>query len=145
MLGKVGPATLCWDRGVRTIVLIDEDPGVLFWLGRILNEAGFNPLPARSCRHAARLLRQCKAAVDMVILNPALPGSSGFADLVRRQSPEAKIVALLDGQAETAGLPRVDSSCRKPRPEELNAAARELEATAEWLRVVGGMLPGRTQ
>ena len=41
-----------------SILLIDSDLGLLFWLGRILDHAGYQAFPARSvhvCNHQALL------------------------------------------------------------------------------------------
>jgi hypothetical protein len=57
-----------------TVLIIDNDLGFMFWLGQILNEAGYAVLPAKSASEAVELMSENNIEADLLIINPSLPG-----------------------------------------------------------------------
>ncbi len=88
-----------------TVLIIDSDLGLVFWLGRVLDQQGYETLPAKSVHDSQRLLNELQVSADVVILNAALPGATDFAVNLRREHNRVKIVMLIsDGYAPIATL-----------------------------------------
>jgi len=117
---------------VKTILLIDHDLGVLFWLGRILDEAGFRAFPAKNCSDAETLLREYGLEVDLFVVNPALPDALGFVLALRRSDSKAKLVSLLGEDDEDAMLPNADGVYRKSVADEMQAV--------KWVALIQSVL-----
>ena len=58
----------------KTILITDRDLGFVFWLGQLLDDAGYQALPARSSVDAIALQNQFHLKIDLLILNPSLVG-----------------------------------------------------------------------
>lgn len=95
-----------------TALILDPDIGFAFWLGRGLDQAGYETFPARSVADASALLNELRIGVDLLIVNPALPDTAAFIEAVRRFSQSVRVVAF---RGESLGTDtRVDVSCRRP-------------------------------
>jgi len=114
---------------MKTILIIDDDLGFVFWLGRVLAHGGYEVLPAKGFSDASTLLSDLNAEVDLLIVNPSLPGAADFVNALRRSRPNAKIVFALDDDQPAGQIQNADIIARKLLPED--AAAATL-----WLRVV---------
>ena len=68
---------------VKTIFIVNGDLGFVFWLGRLLNEAGYQVWPARNGDDAAALMQELGAELDLLVIDPGLPGASRFIELQR--------------------------------------------------------------
>ena len=100
---------------MKTVLIIDSDLGFVFWLGRILADAGCQPLPARDASEAGALLGQLNAEIDLLILNPSLTGADDFANALRRLRQNVKILAALsDADQSAAQVQGADIIARKP-------------------------------
>jgi len=119
---------------VKKILLIDDDLGVLFWLGETLVKAGLCALPATSCRHAEELLGRYGLSMDLVLVNPQLPGAAGLVFSLRRTTPQPKVIALIEDYDEVPMIPHADGFYRRPRPDELEEGAEQLRALLGVLR-----------
>jgi hypothetical protein len=80
---------------VRTIFIIEPDLGFILWLGRVLDNKGYRALPAKSVSDGAFLIDQFRPEIDVLIVNPSLPGVCAFIDRVRR-SHGAKVIAVCE-------------------------------------------------
>ena len=107
---------------MKTVLIIDSDLGFVFWLGRILADAGCQPLAARDASEAGALLGQLNAEIDLLILNPSLAGADDFANALRRSRRNVRIlVALSDADQPAGQVQSADIVARKPR--QLDGAA----------------------
>jgi len=111
------------------ILLIDRDLGFLFWLGRVLDQGGFEAFPAKSIPDAETLIREFHLIVGMLIVNGALPGTQEFIAKVRQANTDLKVIALLEPGQLTIVPPGVNAVCHKPL--EIHSASKIL-----WLRTV---------
>lgn len=111
------------------ILLIDRDLGFLFWLGRVLDQGGFEAFPAKSIPDAEALIAEFHLTVGLLILNCALSGAHEFISNMRRSSKDLKAIALLDPGQLNVVPPGVDAVCHKPT--EIHAASKII-----WLRTV---------
>lgn len=94
------------------ILLVDSDLGFTFWLGQLLDQAGYEAFPAKSVADAIQLLDQLKFQIDLLVLNPALEGAASFASVLRQSQPHIKIVAVHDPEL-TGHWPEMDASHAK--------------------------------
>jgi DNA-binding NarL/FixJ family response regulator len=114
---------------MKTILIIDDDLGFVFWLGPVLAHAGYEVLPAKGFSDASTLLSELNAKIDLLIVNPSLPGVADFVSALRRSRPNAKILFALDNDQPAGPIQNADIIARKLLQQD--AAAATL-----WLRVV---------
>src|SRR5258708_6666649 len=62
--------------GGPTILIVDDDLGFVCWLGEIVTEAGYQAVPALDSLQAAALVNELNLQIDLVVMNPGLPGVS---------------------------------------------------------------------
>lgn len=110
---------------MTNILLVDSDLGFTFWLGQLLDEAGYEAFPAKSVADAIQLLDQLKFQIDLLVLNPILDGASSFAAVLRHSQPQVKIVAVHDPEVFGQWL-EMDAS--RPKTHRSDDVAR-----TEWL------------
>jgi DNA-binding response OmpR family regulator len=90
---------------VKTILIVDTDLGFVFWLGRILDNAGFEALPAKTVADAANLLSWLSVRLDLLVINPSCSHTIAFVE-ERRSDGLLKIIGIHDGEShdEVAGI-----------------------------------------
>jgi len=124
-------------KAAKTVLIVDEDLGFVFWLGRLLNETGYQAWPARSGDEAAALLNEIGVAVDLLVINPNTAGAAAFVEDQRRFA-DFKTIAIhppdvplqVEDDAPFAGI---DADLAKPgRPNDL--------AAFEWMGVIDSLL-----
>ena len=99
---------------MKTVLVVDSDVGFVFWLGHGLDQNRYAVLPAASVPNARTLLDELGNAVDLVVVNPALPDAADFVGTLRGRNPRLKIVLVNDAAAEPAVIPSFDLQCQKP-------------------------------
>lgn len=120
---------------MKTALIVDPELGFGFWLARGLDQAGYQSYPSKSVAAAFALLDELRIAVDLLVLNPALPEAGEFIESLRRSNEHLKVVALMGDQARFPALTaRVDLCCRKPRQGD------DLKRR-EWIAHVEELLP----
>jgi DNA-binding response OmpR family regulator len=113
---------------LRTVLIVDTDLGFVFWLGKILSEAGYQSIPATNVSDALTMIATLELQPDLSVLNPSVPGADLF---IERQRPsKRKIVAI--GDAETSNI-AVDGYKRKP-------SRADEQAKSDWLDFITGVL-----
>ena len=119
---------------MKTILIIDDDLGFVFWLGRVLGDAGYQALPAKGFLEANALLSELNTEIDLLIANPSLAGAADFVSALRRSRPNARVLAVLGEKDQKVGqIQDTDVIARKPlKPD---AAAATL-----WVRMVEQIL-----
>ena len=116
---------------MKTVLIVDDDLGFLFWLGHALGAAGFESLPATSVEDARRLLEELRVPLDLLIANPALPRIPAFVTAVHSSQAYLKVISL--AAPGDARLGRVDAYCAKP-------AVPDEDARVAWLAIVRSVL-----
>jgi len=89
---------MCIPTRVKTILIVDEDLGFAFWLGGLLNAAGYQVWPARSGADAGDLLKELHSQPDLVVVNPKSCGAIAFVD-EQKQRAHFKVM-LIQAQDE---------------------------------------------
>ena len=81
----------------ETILIIDNDLGFLMWLGFLLSSRGYLTIPAPSCQDALRLVDELQPpTIDLVMINPALPGASDLINVLRSRRGSLKVMWIED-------------------------------------------------
>jgi hypothetical protein len=100
---------------MKTILVLDPDMGFAFWLGQGLTQSGYLAVPSQSVPGARGLLGDMSNAVELLVVNPVLPGTANFIEMLRSLNPRLKIVVITDKkQVQLSKIPYVDLHCRKP-------------------------------
>jgi CheY-like chemotaxis protein len=110
------------DQATRTptILVIDDDIEFLDSVEHMLTTAGYRVLRATDGREGLRLLEQLRDAVDLAIVDLALPSVNGFEVIgtVARRPNSLKVIATTavykDTQLEVAGALGAHAVLRKP-------------------------------
>ena len=89
--------------GGHTILIVDDDLGFMCWLGEIVTEAGYQAVPALDRLQAAALVNELNLQIDLVVMNPGLPGVSQMIETLSRRCPSLKIVAIQNAATDDSG------------------------------------------
>jgi DNA-binding response OmpR family regulator len=125
---------------MKTVLIIDSDLGFVFWLGKLLGDAGYQALPAKGVSEARALLGELNTEIDLLIVNPSLPGAPDFVSALRRSYPNSKVLTALGEKDQSADRVQIsDVTARKP-------LVQDPGASTLWLRMVGHVLsiPGNS-
>ena len=93
-------------RGTETVLLVDDEPGIIEVAGEMLRQYGYNVISAGSGEEALAKLRSAPSALDVVILDLSMPGMGGVKCLeeMARIRPDLKAIVASgysrDSQAE---------------------------------------------
>jgi hypothetical protein len=117
----------------KTVLIVDEDLGFVFWLGRLLTETGYQAWPARSGVEAAALLSEIGVRPDLLVINPNSEGAAAFVEDQRRQADFKTLAIHASDALEPAPIGSIDAALIKPgRHTDLNAF--------EWTGVVDSLM-----
>ena len=116
-----------------TVWIVDNDLGFLWWLGEVFTEAGCRTLPALSCEQALALIKSLNVGIDLLVVNPQLPGVVKMLQSLSRAHPNLKIVAI--GKASTALTAAFRPQASLERPSASDSISR-----TEWLKKVRKLL-----
>ena len=93
----------------RTVLVADEDIAFVFWLATVLAEAGYQVVPATNCQDVLSRIKDLKGKVDVIILNPALKGSSELPRMLEKSERPLRIVLT-----QEPGMSLSDTFCSYP-------------------------------
>jgi hypothetical protein len=117
-------------KGRTTVLLVDSDLSFAFWIGRALDAAGYNAVPARDLRAATELIQEHRILVDILVIDPGLSNALPFLLLLRQTRPALQAIAALSGETEELGsVTDFDVVNRKPR-------CYTRDALIEWINLV---------
>jgi DNA-binding response OmpR family regulator len=88
---------------VGTILILDNDLGFLFWLGQALTASHCKAFPATSITEAVSLIAQFKLKIDLLIMNPAVPGAADFMRSLRREQRHLRVAVMTAETHEEPG------------------------------------------
>jgi DNA-binding response OmpR family regulator len=75
-----------------TVLIVERDLGFAFWLGRALDRIGYGSFPARDVPAAISLIRELNLIVDLLIVDPELPDTRPFVQMIKKLESTAKII-----------------------------------------------------
>lgn len=117
----------------KTILIVDDETNVLWFVSKICQPLGYETLTASSGMEALKIIQECGEKLDLVLLDLKMPGMGGIEVLksIRKHQPDLAVIiltALHDKQEECERL-GVEGFVRKPYSlEELH---RKIEAVLE--------------
>ena len=117
----------------KNVLIVENDLGFLFWLGDALTAGDYQSWPACSVSDANAIVREAAVRIDLLIINPSLPGVSKLIARLRRSQAEFKVIAL--GAESKIRLRGINAWRRKPCP-------AEGSAKQEWLEAVKSLFIG---
>jgi CheY-like chemotaxis protein len=116
--GSQGGAGVETDSAHKTILVVDDDPGVLDYASNVLTECGYAVLTAADGVAALVLLRG-QAQVDLLFTDIVMPGLDG-AEVARRACQERPGLKVLFTSGYPANVIPVGRLLQKPyRPHQL--------------------------
>lgn len=82
------------ERATRTILVVDDDPGVRDVIRSMLESAGYAVLAAENGREAMKILKA--ARVDLILTDLVMPEQEGIETIkaLRREYPNLKVIAM---------------------------------------------------
>jgi DNA-binding NtrC family response regulator len=116
-----------------TVWIVDNDLGFVWWLGEVFTEAGCRTLPALSCEQALTLIKSLDVGVDLLVVNPQLPGIVKMLQILSRAHPNLKIVTIGNASAALPAALRPQASLKRP-------SASDPISRPEWLKKVRKLL-----
>lgn len=120
-------------RAPTTVWIVDDDLGFVWWLGEIFTEAGCRALPALSCEQAVSLMKQLDVGIDLLVLNPQLPGVIRMLQMLRGADANFKVVAI--GKIPPVLATAIHPQANLERPSSSDSISR-----LEWLTKVRKLL-----
>jgi hypothetical protein len=95
------------EAGSPTALIVDDDVGFILWLGEMITESGYQAVPALECRQAMTLVKKLALRVDVLVVNPKLPGAARAVKALESGHPRLRVVLIHD--ASEPGGPQWDS------------------------------------
>jgi hypothetical protein len=111
-------------------LIVDDDVGLIFWLGEIFGKAGWNVVPALNCRQAVSLAVMWESHIDLIVANPALDGVVEMVQTLSRVH-RPKVAVIRDRDVE----PDIFADATVDRPDMSSSLSR-----AESAEQVGKLL-----
>jgi DNA-binding NtrC family response regulator len=123
---------------MKTVLILDSDPGYQFWLGQVLSKAGYRGVPARSVAEVNALIKDLDLKIDLLIIDPRLEGAAEFVQATRSFPAPPHIIAAIERYSDLEWeLHDVDVVRFKP------SVADDLETMAEkWLTTIRSLTVG---
>lgn len=116
-----------------TVWIVDDDLGFVWWLGEIFTEAGCRALPALSCDQAVSLMKKLDVGIDLLVLNPQLPGVIRMLQMLRGAHANFKVVAI--GKISPVLATAIHPQASLERPSSSDSISRP-----EWIKKVRKLL-----
>jgi signal transduction histidine kinase len=118
-------------RGLETVLVVEDDPGVRLLACTILRRCGYEVLEAQSGGDALVVSEQHKAKIDLVLADVVMPRMSGPELVIRLMAARpAMKVLFMSGYANRARLcgadPRAEFFQKPVTPEALARRVREV-------------------
>jgi DNA-binding NtrC family response regulator len=118
---------------MRTVLIVDRDLGFVFWLGQILNRAGYRAFPAKTCEDAVELLSRLNLEIHLLIVDGSMAGAVELAGGLRCRQTHLKVIALTgEGEERSAAFPGADASHRR-------CSSGDATSQKEWLAAIEGV------
>ena len=104
-ISEIAPTREVLERGRETILLVDDEEGIISVSTALLNHLGYHVMAAKNGSETIDIYRKDGDGVDLVILDMIMPGMSGGEtfDLLKELNPEIRVILSsghsLDGMA----------------------------------------------
>ena len=84
------------DSGSPTALIVDDDVAFILWLGEMFAATGYQAYPALHCREALTLAKDLDLRVDVLVVNPELPGATSAMQSLTSAQPALRVVLIRD-------------------------------------------------
>jgi len=122
---------------MKNVLIVDDNLGFLYWLGETLAGARYQPWPALSTPEAVAIVRnKTLAQLDLLVVNPSLPGARRLIARLRSGLPDLKVMAV--DPVNDRQVHGVDAW--RARPESGTKSVRQ-----EWLREIDRVVANRKE
>jgi CheY-like chemotaxis protein len=83
-------------KGTETVLIVEDNEGVLSLIRRVLQRDGYTVLEARDSGQALQVAEQCDGTIHLLVSDVVLPLMDGpdLAECLRKQRPELKILFI---------------------------------------------------
>ncbi len=81
-------------RGHGTVLLVDDEKGIIDVIGEMIRGLGYQLMTAESGEDAVNIYQRHASGIDLVIMDMIMPGMGGAAaiDAIRRINPNSRII-----------------------------------------------------
>lgn len=111
-----------------TVLIVDDDLGLIWWLGDMFHEAGYRPVPALSARQALSFVEELNLKVAVVVVNPELLGVRRMIKTLNHSDRNhVGIILVSDSRDSTTDTIRAHAILDRP-------SGLELPSRQEWRR-----------
>lgn len=78
------------------ILIVDDEPNVLFFMTRVFQPMGYTTLTAQSGEDAIKYFDSCEGRFDLMIVDICMPGINGIETIkeVRKKQPELPVIVM---------------------------------------------------
>lgn len=79
-----------------TILIVDDEPNVLWFISKICQPMGYGTLTAGSGMEALKVIQECGEKIDLILLDLRMPGMGGIEVLksIRKHRPDLPVIVL---------------------------------------------------
>jgi two-component system, cell cycle sensor histidine kinase and response regulator CckA len=91
-------------KGKETILTVDDEDGVIRILQRMLNQLGYNTIPANSGEKALEIYKEKQEEIDLVILDLGMPGMGGHKCLTKLVGLDPNVKVIIASGYSAEGL-----------------------------------------
>jgi len=110
-----GAANEAYLQHCPVILIVDDDLGFVWWLGALLAEAGYQTLPATSCRQALSRIKRLNGSLGAAIVNPTLPGGHRLLETLGNLPCQVNTILVCDPGADVLQADARGTVLEKPR------------------------------
>lgn len=102
----------------RTLLIIDDEPDVVFFISKLCQPQGYHTLTASSGPEGLKYIRELSGRIDLVLLDLNMPGMGGVEVLqtIRSEQPKLPVVVLtaLAGKRKECEALGIEAYITKP-------------------------------
>jgi hypothetical protein len=95
------------------VLIVDEDLGFVWWLGQMFSQAGCQVVPALNSGQTDSLARDLNLKIDVIVVNPELPGISELINSLSSARP-LKIIAIRNSDTRVRGAMHAHATLERP-------------------------------
>src|ERR1700730_18034359 len=120
-------------QGGTTVLIVEKDFGVAFWLAESFHETGCHVVPALDYKQAISITTELNLKIDLVVVNPRLRRVSDMIRTLQSSNRLLKIIAIRERHVQAIRTFPVDAILERP-------FGREPISREEWLDQVREIL-----
>lgn len=117
----------------KTILIVDDEPNVLWFVSKICQPLGYETLTASSGMEALKIIQECGGKLDLVLLDLKMPGMGGIEVLksIRKHQPDLAVIILTALQDEREECESLGIEGYVTKPYSLEDLSRRIVAVLE--------------